>query len=253
MPLPELPKAWRYSDEMATASFDATAPWIIATFHTSGPDGRGYEQEAPYFAAHARKHGYADRTVIIDVGGLPSWRFSCMSRPGFIHWCLQHFPGQAVLWIDVDGRVHQKLKWLDKERPWEKADLHARLRPKEDPVSRITRDEWVSGTLLFSNNDRARAFCQRWAVMSAYASEAKGAYALVQSDQDILADLAAKDRDAGLLTVGALPDAYSWIPRDQSSYPTLERAIEHQQAHRRRAPDWGSDLVKMPQIHTPRR
>lgn len=224
-PRPSPPEPFRYSAlQPATAPRD-DAPYTLLTFHTSGPSGGGYEEEARDWLAAAAQHGYEDRCVVLDAGARSTWRSATFLKPRAILWALETFQ-RPVCWIDADARIRAPLVVFDR---WDGADVGIRIRV----AGRRRLSAWCSGTLFFHHTPAAIAMAREWTTGATGAAMGIGEWHDVEGDQEILGFLIRRQRQS--LRVHKLPTPYTFVfDRDRRDFPGVEPIVEHLQASRRR-------------------
>lgn len=197
---------------------------VIVTYHTSGPDGGGYEDEASVLLDTLRAYGYGNRVAVLDGGARRSWREATMRKSEVVLWALRGFQ-RAVIWLDADARLRAPLDLFDS---WPGGDIGIRLRPID--LAHPDRAVWCGGTVFWSASIPALALAKAWHYRCQRTVEA-------DSEQEVLAALATEWANAGRLLIRNLPPELYWFDRDEERHPGVRPVIEHRHASRRRAAD----------------
>lgn len=222
-PLPAPPPGFTYSNlQPDVIDVDQPREFVLLTYHTSGPTGGGYEEEAAGWRAAAEEHGYGGQLVILDGGGRTSWREATTRKARAIHWALLAF-GVPVVWIDADGRIRSRLTLFER---WGGGTLGIRLRPIN--MAHPDRVFWCSGTLYFAANPVGKGLARAWAAECKKETDA-------DSDQEVLGMLACAWAPHDLSLIRDLPPEYYWFDKDRERHPNAVPVIEHSHASRTRS------------------
>jgi len=228
----ELPDGFVVSSQSPIKSIPETLPsFVIVSFHTSGDQGRHYEQEVGPFLQAAEKHGYRDRCLILDAGPRPKWREATMLKPVVIRWAFETF-ATNIVWIDIDARIRGR---LDLFHDWGTEDFGIRQRPENGKHNR-QRIHWLSGTLFFRQHSQACCeLLQEWERGAIMGANRRDIYANLEGDQDVLAVFFRGMMEDNTITYVELPPEYVFVfDIDKQRFPDKTPVIEHFQASRRR-------------------
>tara|TARA_Y100000310_G_scaffold193464_1_gene193408 strand:- start:1734 stop:2468 length:735 start_codon:yes stop_codon:yes gene_type:complete len=222
----EMPDGMKFS--YLTPTMEGGSRYTIVTFHTSGEQGRHYEEEAAEWLECLQKHGYDQSAVILDAGDRPHWRNCTMLKAEVVLWAMLEYR-TPILWLDADARVSGPLTIFDE---WTGEDIGLNLR--RDNGQGVSA--WSGATIYFNESMPAIALATRWARFAGLATRGEGPYADAEGDQEILGFLAVRMIRDKRLSMKNIGPSWSWIyDRDHRLHPDKQPVIVQTQASRRRA------------------
>lgn len=129
--------------------------WMVVSFYTINT---GYEQEVENLKASLREFGIAHRISPCEPTG--NWRTNLDYKSAVIRRAFDMFPDRDIVFLDADAVVRSwpvLFDGLSKRREYDISACFYSYRPESGD-----RDELLSGTLWFQNNETSRALVDRW-------------------------------------------------------------------------------------------
>ncbi len=176
-------------------------PYIIAAFYTMDPI---YTEQIENLRKSLEHLNLPYR--ITSYPPFKSWQSAVSFKPVFIKEMIES-TALDILYLDADARVNEHPALFDAYPH----DIGVRLRPGK---------ELFGATIYFKNNTKARRILDMWAETQ---TKFQG-----KSDQAVLQTIL--EREAGLVDVGGLPEAYC-CKFDEAT--TEKKVIEQFQASRK--------------------
>jgi hypothetical protein len=152
-----------------------------------------------------------------------NWHENVADKPAFILKCLELFPDEDIVWVDIDAKLCQYPVLFD--------EIEEDFAAYQFPINDKTRGQvrqlygfvldflYFTGTMFFKNNDKARELLRRWLKCHFVHEKHKC------PTQRSLYDALKYDCPKGL-NIYNLPESYCYI-MPKKGEPDPDRVIEH--------------------------
>lgn len=195
---------------------------FIGYYTVGGKDGDPYKAEADELRASLNQHNLPH-----DIRPYPSkgsWQANTQLKAQVVKDFLNDYPGQPLVYLDVDAKVLQ--------RPVLLFDLHCDI-----AAAKHGGHELLSGTVYFGGSPACREVVDRWiAFCQKYPTRMPGGLLPHFPKEDHawdqrMLDLAIRNTDCKFVE---LPMAYTYIQNlSEAKYPDVKPIILHTAASRR--------------------
>ncbi|WP_420421652.1 putative nucleotide-diphospho-sugar transferase [Simkania sp.] len=184
---------------------------LIVSYYTAGT---GYEEEVQNLIASCKKLDL--QTDIVPIQSRGSWDKNCCYKPEFLLEKLDEHQ-RPVVWVDADAI------FLKKPTLFDSLECDVALRTYEElPLDHPSKV--YTGTVYFSNNEKARSLLKRWAEESQKM--------LQEEEKEVWDQVSIKQALFGSdVDLFPLPDTYATI-YDKQLTPNEDAVILHYQASR---------------------
>ena len=184
---------------------------LIVSYYTAGT---GYEEEVQNLIASCKKLDL--QTDIVPIQSRGSWDKNCCYKPEFLLEKLDEHQ-RPVVWVDADAI------FLKKPTLFDSLECDVALRTYEElPLDHPSKV--YTGTVYFSNNEKARSLLKRWAEESQKM--------LQEEEKEVWDQVSIKQALFGSdVDLFPLPDTYATI-YDKQITPNEDAVILHYQASR---------------------
>jgi hypothetical protein len=197
--------------------------FVVIAYYTKDTP---YEQELDGFVARCEAGRLKHHIYGLKSQG--SWALNCGMKPSVIARAMEEWPDRNILYVDIDARIKNT------GRVWAQfSDMDSDFAAHWLGL----KNELLSGTLFFKNNERTRQLVNHWIAAQAEAPEVK--------DQETLASTLQTYAKLLKIKVARLPANYTRI-FDRKEQEGAEPYIEHFQASRKYK-GWVNTSVVIPE------